>query len=241
MAPWDYLTLWSFLRAWWIESFSTVIVLTFYRCHPAHFLQTLLQNRPLWCINNGEKCFESGEGRVQGLPLAEPQSQSGGAADWTVSGNLCSGWVSEWDTFCSWDFLPYASVMWCFVDTLTETAAPSSLRGRDIDWSTNTAHPGELTLGNSSAQVRPVAWKARSHRPPQAGKLNASYFSFTRLSFSSSLFSLPHFLFPITCLVSASHIFSLSHSQSLNVLASSLHVQILFYTVPGSGRPTANF
>lgn len=69
----------------------SMIALTLHRCHPAHVLQTLLQNRSLRRLGDGKECFQFGEGGVQSLPSTEPQSQGAWTADRTVPGNLCLG------------------------------------------------------------------------------------------------------------------------------------------------------
>ena len=92
----DYLMLRGLL--WENNGFLSfwMIALTFYRCHPAHFLQTLLQNRPIWRLRHGEECFQFGEGRVQSLSFTEPESQSAWTTDRTVSGNFCLGvWMDN--------------------------------------------------------------------------------------------------------------------------------------------------
>lgn len=59
----------------------------FYRHHPAHFLQTLLQDRAIRRLSDGEKCFQFGESGVQSLSFTEPQSQGGRTTHRAVPGN----------------------------------------------------------------------------------------------------------------------------------------------------------
>lgn len=155
--------------------------LTFYRCHPAHFLQTLLQNCPIWRLSDGEECFQFGEGRVQSLSFTKPKSQSGWTTDRTVSGNFalrCLIGHAVWGPRVK-DFLRQRSSeltytafythhqeidpRWLFLlqwQLILGIWKSLSWSGAALSMSGWNAHPWE----GSSAEVHPLLRKVRWHR-----------------------------------------------------------------------------